>query len=374
MKPGVQGQTVHLVYPGGPGISSPQAIGRNLVLHLSRRYLVRRWEWDDVRVIRPRPGDVLIGHAHPAPWTVFRMSSRVPGWSRVIALQPFAHGLPEYIAFLDPVLRRCDQFLAITGPHWIRTLDRSPVAHWAPKLVPMDLAIDRSDYPRVKSRFNPPGSRRFLYIGNTRAPKNPGYLVRIARRLPGTEIAWMGSGRHAMAGIRRLGAQDFSSERARRLVAEYDFVLTVGSSDANPTTVLEAMAWGLIPVCTPQSGYEGEEGIVNVPLDDVDEAAAVLDGLQQAPEPYLLALRDANDMALDRRYTWDRFAGRVIDAIESSASPDLAAARPGARFELALQAFRSPDAAWRPSSLLRLGSANVGRAVRRLRRPPGARR
>ena len=44
-------------------------------------------------------------------------------------------------------------------------------------------------------------------------------------------------------------------------------MITLGSADANPTTILEAMAWGLIPVCSVQSGYEGFSSIRNISID-----------------------------------------------------------------------------------------------------------
>ena len=65
-----------------------------------------------------------------------------------------------------------------------------------------------------------------------------------------------------------LGFMDFSQPEARAAVAGYDFMITVGAMDDNPTTILESMAWGLIPAVTMQSGYENRAGIVNVPLND----------------------------------------------------------------------------------------------------------
>ena len=33
-----------------------------------------------------------------------------------------------------------------------------------------------------------------------------------------------------------------------------------GKSDPNPTVILEAMAWGLIPIATKGSGYTEDDG------------------------------------------------------------------------------------------------------------------
>lgn len=153
--------------------------------------------------------------------------------------------------------------------------------------------------------------------------KNTTYLSEIARWLPGTEFAWIGSGGGALEGLARLGRLDFSSDSAREVLEGFDFRITVGGADANPTTVLEAMAWALIPICTPQSGYVGLPGVVNVPLGDAEGAAAILRGLQAEPEADLRRRQRANWEALEDHYTWDRFASQVADGIDSGEAPPL---------------------------------------------------
>jgi glycosyltransferase involved in cell wall biosynthesis len=357
---------VHLAYPHGSAISCPDAIGRHLADRLGRRYRVVLHDWDDIDVVRPRGDAVLIGHPHPIPWTVFRMSSRLPGWRRIIALSPFAHGDPSAVAYADGLMRRCDLYLAITGPHWFRTIAASPVSHWAPKMVQVDLAVDRREFPRIVREVGPPGRRRFLYIGSTHPFKNVSYLSAIAAHLPGIEFSWIGAGR-AIPGLRALGVQDFRTEGARRLIAEHDFLLTVGRVDANPATILEALAWGLVPVCTPQSGYEGEPWLVNVPLDDADRAAAILDDLQHAPVSRLAALRDAGDDALARRFTWDRVAEQLCAAIESSESPALGPEPLVAALALRVAAARAPHSVLRPGPTWRHFVRNASRLRERVR-------
>jgi glycosyltransferase involved in cell wall biosynthesis len=316
---------VHWVYSSGPQVRTPFAIGRNVAAALRRRgHEVVQWDWEDDRVIEPGPGDVLLGHSHPVGRTVFRRSARRPGWRRVLAMQPYAHGRIEYVAFLDQVLPHCDQFLAITGSHWFSRIGESAVAHWRPKMVHLDLAVDRGDFPRSKGAFNPPGKRRFLYVGTGVPFKNLPYLSAIARRCAPTEFAWIGSDA-PLAGVRLLGWADFATAAGRALAAEHDFMITVGDSDANPTTLLEAASWGLIPVCTPQSGYDAarEPGFVNVPLGDVEGAARVVEELQACPSGRLERLRAENERRLDTHYTWERFCREVAEAVEGELSPPL---------------------------------------------------
>ncbi len=314
--------TIHFVYPHRLRISAPSAIGRKVGERLcARGYDVVHYDIDEARVIKPGPSDVLLGHPHEAPWTVFRRSAARSDWRRKLLLMPYVHVDTYHASLADPVVRNCDLFLAITGATWFESIPDSISAHWLPKMVHVDLAVDRGDFPRVKTAFNPPGQRRFLYIGHTGWYKNTPYLAELARRLPESEFAWIGSGEPGISGLRAYGRRDFTTAEARELVAEHDFLLTVGVGDANPTTVLEAMAWGLVPVCTPESGYAGRAGIVNVPLGDSERAAAILRALQARPEADLLELQAANDGDLDAHFNWDRFTDQVVAAIQSDESP-----------------------------------------------------
>ncbi len=343
--------TIHLVYPHGSRISCPDAIGRNLASRLQSRYHVRLYNWDDPRTINPGSDDVLLGHPHPAPWTCFRRSMARAGWRKVIVMSPYHHGDLVQVAFLNTIIAQADRYLAITGNYWFTSVGQSAFAHWQPKMVHLDLAIDREGFPMVKTAFNPPGKRRIVYIGQNNWTKNTGYLSAIAQALPGVDFAWIGSGKTSIAGFASLGFQDFQRDEARDLVATYDVMLTVGRADANPTTILEAMAWGLIPMCTPQSGYVGYPGIINVPLDDVERAAARLQMFQALPDATLRRLQRENWDLLDQHFTWDRFAWQVINAIESP-SP---AANVGATLRRQLQiqwaSFTSPYSVFRPGGL-----------------------
>jgi glycosyltransferase involved in cell wall biosynthesis len=323
--------TIHFVYPHSSRISCPDAIGYEVGKRLRGRYDVIQYDWADVRRITPGPDDILLGHPHPAPWTIFQRSARHPEWKLVLILSPFSPGYIVHQAFLDELVARADRYLAITGEFWFSRIERSPFPHWAPKMVRLDLAVERRNFPALKERFNPPGSRRFLYIGHKNHAKNPSYLSQLAQAMPETEVAWIGgTHKQEIPGLHSLGHRDFRQKAAQDLVGQYDFLLTVGSADANPTTILEAMSWGLIPICTPQSGYVKYPGIVNVPLNDPDAALEVIQRLQYAPEENLRQMQAANWQLLDQHFNWDRFASQVIEAIEQPV-PTVAKKAPWAR-------------------------------------------
>jgi glycosyltransferase involved in cell wall biosynthesis len=333
---------VHLVYPHGERISTPDAIGRQLGLRLENRYEVIYHDWSDRGAIVPEPGDVLVGHPHPHPNTVFRRSLRHKGWHRRLMLAPFHHGDLRQIAFEDPIVRDCDLILAITGPYWFRSIETSRCSHWQPKMVHVDLAIDRRDFPPLQTAFRAKGERRVLYIGHTGRGKNTSYLSEIAAHIPDTEFGWIGKGERPIERFKALGAIDFGSQTGRNLVSQFDFLLTVGKADANPTTILEAMAWGLVPICTPTSGYDGIASIPNVPLHDAEGAAAVVRRLLGSDESDLLAMQSENWRLLDEHYSWDRFASQVTAAIESSDSPSLRPESSARRLVFAFYDVTSP--------------------------------
>ena len=314
---------VHLVYPVGNKVSTPDTIGFHLQIELEKHYQVTTYNYDEIKLIKPGNSDVLIGHWHPNPLTVFRMSAKKKGWKRVLALAPFCPDPTGWQnAFGNNIIENCDRYLTITGNAWMKRLKESPFHHWDPKIIHLDLAVDRGDFPVIKKHFNPVEKRRFLYIGHTAWYKNISFLEQLSEKLPETEFAWMG-GNQPLKNIQGLGKFDFSNKEAKELIQEYDFMITVGSADASPTTILEAMAWGLIPVCSVQSGYEGFSGIRNIPIDNIDDAVKTINELQSVFEDQLKIWQQDNLDSLDNHFNWERFCSQVLNEIENKDNPVL---------------------------------------------------
>lgn len=348
-------RTVHLIYPHGSQISNPNAIGRQLGSRLGKKYRVIYHEINEAGVIRPAEDDVLIGHSWPT-LSLFSRSCAQPGWKRVILMQPYCHGdyLADLDAFVERFIRHCDLFLAITDSYWFKDIPNSQFKHWFPKMRQLDLAVDRKDFPALKMYFNPPGKRRFVYIGDGKKCKNTEYLSQVAQSLPEMEFGWIGTNSR-LTGVRTFGHMDFGTQAAKDQVSQYDFLIHVSKADGNPTTVLEAMSWGLIPVCTPESGYESLPGILNVPLNRLNEAAARLRDLQYYPKNDLRDLQQLNWKAIEDHFNWDRFTRDVIDAIESAESPDCLSISLMNRLSLLCTSYRD----------LRLGAWHFPRSLAR---------
>ena len=100
------------------------------------------------------------------------------------------------------------------------------------------------------------------------------------------------------------------------LAEECDFFLTMGVSDANPTTILESMAWGFPVACTPQSGYDGLSEITTLSITDMQHNLDTLDRLQGAPDAELLDQADLARKRVESCYTFERMTGTVVSTLE----------------------------------------------------------
>ena len=308
--------TIHFIYVKGDSIGTPFAITNELSARLSQKYPIIVYDWQEKTTIYPAPGDILLGHPHPIANTIYRRSFRQQGWSKRILLCPFAHAIPEYIAFLDETVCEANCYLAICGEYWTDTIKDSIVSHWLNSIRRIDLAVRSDHFPFMKTSFNPPGQRLFVTVGRLGENKGSDYLACLARSAPDLSFSWIGGDKFTSSEVQGLGAFDFRERRALDILAKHDFIIQCGRSDANPTTLLEGASLGLIPVCTPQSGYYNTPWIINIPLDNIDKAIEILRGLNSAPECHLIDLQFKARADLENHFNWDRFAEQVIATIE----------------------------------------------------------
>jgi glycosyltransferase involved in cell wall biosynthesis len=216
-----------------------------------------------------------------------------------------------YLDAIDRLLPRADILFGIMGQYWWDLWPASPFAHWIPKMVRLDMAIDTKHFPRVKTGFNPPGKRRFLYIGKNDPMKGVDFLSRLFSREDGFSCGWIGRGSE-IAGVSRISTvRPLTGEFMKKIARDFDFFVSPSRADPNPTTILESMAWGFPVVCTPQSGYYETEYMRNIFRDDEDRSVEVLRDLQYADEAELMNIADKARETVERQYTWERFVGTI---------------------------------------------------------------
>ncbi|MBI3663837.1 MAG: glycosyltransferase family 4 protein [Acidobacteria bacterium] len=296
---------------GGP-LPAPYSITVNLHRFLAARHRVRLYDWRERGTIELQEDDILLGHPHADPETMVQRTLRGGARCKFKALMfPIHHAMPEISEFTLPLIEQADLVFGVTGPYWYDTLSESHFAPWKEKIVRLDLAVDAAEFPLVKQRFNAPGKRGYLYIGNNRPEKGGEVLSATLERLGAYPRGWVGGGPDIAHVPRLAGYRPLTPEFVTGLAGSYDIFVNTSLSDANPATILEAMAWGFPVACTPESGYYNMPTIVSLSTTDIDANVAALEELQHAPEERLHELSRANRALVETQYTWERFCGTV---------------------------------------------------------------
>lgn len=311
---------IHFVYAGDPHsdvISAPTCITRNMYNFLLKKCAeipdlsFQYYDWNDKRVIDSAPDDILIGHPNYDPDTIVQRSFRESTFKAKFTIHPIHTRMVECNMPFDHLTRVANAFFGICGPYWYDTILDTPFAHWKPKMVRLDLAVDTDQFPPLKQSFRVDVDRRFLYIGNSTKHKNLGYLAQIMQAMPERQLHWYGgSNDHPLARLPNVhvtGHVKLDAEMGSKICSETDMMINVSSSDANPTTLLETAAWGLPVACTAGSGYYNGWPFYEIPENDVQTAVATLRSLITLPESALIRSSKDNIQLVRDNYTWDNF-------------------------------------------------------------------
>lgn len=311
---------IHLVYPVNfKKISAPWSMGNALYNYLSKKHEVKIYQWTSYEKITPNKGDILIGHTHPNPMTCFRRSLNDKNWKKKIILQPFNSDKLQ-ASYIFKIINEVDSFIAITGDYWFKYIDKTIFKKWKKKMHRVDMAIDTNHYPPLKKKINKLKERKFLYIGNdykfNNYSKNTNFFQNIISSYPKGNFGSMGNKR--FVGATNYGWADFKKKKFQKIISTYDFLIMTSNHDANPTTILEAMSWGLIPVVTKECGYFKHKGIINIPLDNLKKTIDILDKLQNISEKKLLTISRYNQNNVKIKYSWKRINNIIYKNILSN--------------------------------------------------------
>ena len=312
---------IHLVYPYDPDrkASAPWSIGHNLGRYLRRQgHHVIQYDWDERQVIQPQPGDILIGHPHPEPGKVFRNSVCGP-WAFAASIAPW-NGSEEYRGQQEYAWKMVDHHFAICGARWSEPDMKRECNCDGPQgdqpYTRLDMAIDPAPYPLICAPRPTADRSRVLYIGCTIDHlKGTDRLADLARKMPTTHFGHIGYGR--VQGVQQHGYLDLLEEPAQRLIRSYDFLIAPGRHDANTTTVLEAMCWGLVPIMSKGCGWGRDVRGFHLPDDEKEWPGAICEAME-APESELSTIAKENRQRAKSHYTWDRFGSSVNEVIETA--------------------------------------------------------
>lgn len=315
-------KTIHIIYPCRDVKTSPGIIGWKLKKYFSKKYFVKTYNWDSFVRIKPKEGDVLIGHPNPLPFTAFYNAIKQPGWSRKILLSPFTpnedhNGYIEY--FIDDV----DHVCVFSGEAWFESEWPKKMKKWKDNFHRIDYPIDIYDFPLVCKlpRFDNKEKIKLIYIGSDHEGKGLAFLDEVASLLPQYEIDWYGSGKTKTKYVRNKGRIDLSTESGRCLLLEYDFVISLGLFDANPATIVESMTFGLPPITSLGTGYRQIPNFLNVENSKAEETSkSIINIIDKMNNKLYLDVQKNNHKLILDRYNWNALFTKLDELIESESS------------------------------------------------------
>jgi hypothetical protein len=347
--------TVHLVYPvDDQKSSSPWSVGNHLIEGLQGHFKIVVHNWQANYRIIPKPNDILLGHPHPRRNTVFRKSFN-GAWASRYVICPFTTN-PQQMYFVERYALQADAFFAICGPVWAEKITTSMYAHLGERFVHLDMAIDTQEWPPLDRAFAEPKKRKFAFIGSSLALKGTPFLEQLAVRRP-NEIGWIGASRWVRSNAECTNYLDLATDKGREALAEYDFVISPGRSDANPTVLLEAMSLGLLPICTKESGYDDAEHFYSLEYGDIEKGMALLNSLQTLPHNDLVDRRNKN-YSFVQIFSWDRFmrivSERILRDIAQGSERHTKNIKKSFKIQEFSRSYNSPYRRWRSSALIKV--------------------
>lgn len=268
-------------------------------------------------------GDIVIGHTlYPDGWMNGALDSKAKA---KFVLQPYHHdmvGVSE-IPWIKALFAKADRLLFVTGPYWFDTMERGPFGDWKARATRIDMAINAEQHRSSKTAWNKPGKRKFLAIGADSPCKGFDWIADLFRQC-GYHLGYYGSApmeRFAhVPQFYHYGGAIFTPAVQADITREYDFFVSLARSDANPTTLLETTAWGLLAFANQESGYWPGEPFVPLKApctrNDMLDNLEMLDMAQRMDDYELRALAARTQAKIVGHYTWSRFCASVWAEVE----------------------------------------------------------
>lgn len=274
--------------------------------------------------------DVFLGHPyfpfHPKRIGVTEHAVVSKNRPRILALITPLHCNLEvqtshinkaFLDHVDNLLPHADVLFGIMGEYWWDQWDKSIYSHWKSKMVRLDMAVDVARYPYVRKGFNPPGKRRFLFIGRNDPMKGVGFLKDLAAKMKSCEFGWIGEGAD-IPGVKRISpGRALDPVFMTKVAEEYDVFISPSAADPNPTTILESMAWGFPVAATQQSGYYETATLRNIFSHDLDRSVRVLESFQNMSDKELMCIASEARKIVETDYSWGKLTRTILSSLSS---------------------------------------------------------
>lgn len=231
-------------------------------------------------------------------------------------LQPYSHGMvsPGDVGMVHDLFNKADHLFFITGKHWHTTMQDGPFAAFWGMTTRLDMAVNTSVHQHKKMHWNKPGERAICVIGNDIPVKGFRHVAELAR-VSGVRLGHFGSARPGtfdhVPCMTLHGGMLFTPENIAKVCANYDALVVLADSDANPTVLLEAAAWGLRVYCNREAGYLPGQPFHELRLGDLSFNVAQMRRFQQMDEYELRRDSEVLRQTIEREYTWQVFTWRL---------------------------------------------------------------
>jgi predicted O-methyltransferase YrrM len=260
--------------------------------YLKRYTTVHQSNWCAGKVTE-NPNDILLGHPtwdNPEQAQQLGMGKFIRDWVKDNALDPsqpchpntyiLMPWVPEFpsewmpnLIHLESQLLSARKIFALCGNLWLeRTLakqDNSIQARVKHKLIRVNIGIALENFPIRKNKFNPIGSRQLLHISTLGSYKGFDITCESIQGL-NTRLNVASKSLDAPIGLidatfangktytfNFLGSINNNDPQFNQWVVDTcDFYIHTGTMDAQATVILENSARGLIPLVTPESGFD----------------------------------------------------------------------------------------------------------------------
>jgi glycosyltransferase involved in cell wall biosynthesis len=290
-------------------LRAPLSITYQVARFFSARCRLRLYDLQERITIEPRKGDILLGHAWPDPESAVWRALEDNRFSRKYLISPYNHD-PKQVQWMYRAIEQCDSFFAVCGQYWLDTFERSPFSGLREKVIRLNMGIDTADYPLVKTSFNPPGKRKFFYVGRTGQEKGIDLLERLATEMDGFQGGYICQGGGIKGWEKISEPTDLTPEFMMKIAGEYDVFINMSRADAQATTVLEAMSWGFPVACTPETGYT-EEKLFFLDLENEHKNIETINRIQRMSDGELREISINNRKIVELAYSWERFLSTI---------------------------------------------------------------
>lgn len=290
-------------------ISAPLSITYQIAKYLSKHYDVKLYDLREKIAIKPKQGDILLGHLWMNRETIVWKALANDKFSKKYLIAPYNHD-PKQIAWTFEGVKSCDKFFAICGKHWLDSFDKSPLVEFRDKIIQLNMCIDTIDYPMVKTEFNVQGKRKFFYIGHSGHIKGTDMLEQMAASIANFQGGYICSSGEIKGWKKISEPTKLTPDFMREIAHEYDVFINMSRADAQVTTVLEAMSWGFPVACSKESGYT-EEDFFYLDLEDEKTNIDQINKIQALPDNELIEISRKNRKIVETNYTWDKFLSKL---------------------------------------------------------------